>query len=247
MKGIMQSNLNFIVECEPRLISIFSRAFPDFKIRPPCVNDDILLSSASDDYDYHLPMGSLMKHTISKLEDFEKLGPYLKVDPTLVFEFENRLSKISNKKRIGICWKSGNLNAERNIHYTNLIDWKIIFETPECEFINLQYGDCEAEIIEAEDFFNLKIVRFADLDLKNDFESTLALISRLDLVITVGTAVSQQAAAIGIPVVLMMQRDWSNFGTDYYPFYENVVSLFPPKGGIVAECLVDAEKILKAI
>jgi hypothetical protein len=69
----------------------------------------------------------------------------------------------------------------------------------------------------------------------------------LDLVISVGTAVSQQAASIGIPVVLMMQRDWTNFGTDYYPFYENVVCLFPPKGGIVAECLGDAAKILRAI
>jgi Flp pilus assembly protein TadD len=247
MKGIVQSNLKFIVECEPRLISIFSRAFPDFKIRPALVNDDILLSSVSEDYDYHLPMGTLMKHTISKIEDFYNLGPYLKADSTLAIEFENRLSKISNKKRVGISWKSGNLNAERNIHYTNLIDWKVIFETPECEFINLQYGDCEAEIIEVENFFNLKIVRFEDLDLKNDFESTLALISRLDLVITVGTAVSQQAAAIGSPVVLMMQRDWSNFGTDYYPFYENVVTLFPPNGGTVAECLGDAAKILKAI
>ena len=247
MKSLVQSNINFIVECEPRLVSIFSRSFPHFKVRPPCVNNDILLTSVNDDYDYHLPMGSLMKIVVNKMEDFDKLGPYLKIDSTLAIKYENILSESSNKKRIGICWRSGNLNAERNIHYTNLIDWKIIFEVPNCEFINLQYGDCESELLEAEECCNLKIIKFTDLDLKNDFESTMALISRLDLVITVGTAVSQQAASIGIPVVLMMQRDWSNFGTDHYPFYENVACLFPPKGGIVAECLGEAAKILRAI
>ena len=234
-----------IVECDYRLVQQVARSFPAFIVRAHQYKKIIGLPPFFEDYDYHVPMGSLMRICRRTIADFQRSGPYLIVSPEKSTEFEARLSAASKaRKRVGICWRSGKLDATRNIHYTSLIDWGSIFSIPDCDFINLQYGDCEQELLEAEKKFGVHIIRWADLDLKNNFDSTLALISRLDVVVTVGTAVSPMAAAVGVRVLLMSAKGWPNLGTEYYPWFPNIQCIFPPTGGIVAECLSEAAELL---
>ena len=145
---------------------------------------------------------------------------------------------------VGICWRSGYLNPERNVEYTKLTEWAGILTLSDIQFINLQYDECEEELVEAEALFDIKIMRWPELDLKNDFESTMALMSNLDLVVTVGTAVSPMAASIGIPVYLMAGKGWPNLGTDYYPWFKNVNCFFPKLNGDVGSCIPDVAKAL---
>jgi ADP-heptose:LPS heptosyltransferase len=70
----------------------------------------------------------------------------------------------------------------------------------------LQYDECEEELSSIETALNINIIRWDDLDLKNDLDSVLALISRLDLVITVGTAVSCLAGIIGKKQLLIDKK-----------------------------------------
>ena len=61
-------------------------------------------------------------------------------------------------------------------------------------------------------------------DLKNDLETVLALVSELDCVTTVGTAVSTIAAAAGTPTLLLVQRSWDLLGQqNSYPWFESVI------------------------
>ena len=113
------------------------------------------------------------------------------------------------------------------------------------EFINLQYGDCEEEIIEIEMLTNRTIHRWSDLDLKNDFEHTMALISNLDLIITVGTAVNPRAGSLGIKTILIGGKGWPNLGTDYYPWFPNTKCVFPTVRDHVATTLAEVEKLLE--
>ena len=140
--------------------------------------------------------------------------------------------------KIGICWRSGYLNPERNFEYTKLTDWGPIFSIENVDFINLQYSECEQELREAESLFDVKIVRWPELDLKNDFDSTGALIANLDLVVTVGTAVNPLAASIGTPVYLMSGQGWPNLGTNYYPWFSSVTCFFPTVNGDVSSCIL---------
>lgn len=230
-----------IVECDYRLVQQVARSFPAFLVRAHQYKKIIGLPPFFEDYAYHIPMGSLMRIYRRSLSDFQQSGPYLIVSPEKSTEFETRLSAASTaRKRVGICWRSGKLDAERNTHYTALTDWGSIFSVPDCDFINLQYGDCEQELVEAENKFGIRILRWPDLDLKNNFDSTLALISRLDVVVSVGTAVSPMAAAVGVRVLLMGGKGWPNLGSDYYPWFPNIQCIFPLQGGIVAECLSEA-------
>ena len=234
-----------LVECEPRLVVSLGRSFPKIIFRASSYYQTQGLPPVFNDYNLHIPMGSLMGIFRNDISDFKNSKPYIIVDSEKANYFEEKLnSPQPARRRIGICWRSGKLSGQRNANYTSLLDWGSIFALPNCDFINLQYGECEDELVEAEDKFGVKILRWSELDLKNDFESTFALMSRLDTVVTVGTAVSMMAASIGVSVILMEQRNWGQLGTDRYPWFENVEVILPPKGGIVAECLTTAANII---
>ena len=229
-----------LVECDPRLVAPLSRSFPKIIFRPSSYHHTIGLPSVFNDYNMHIPMGSLMRIFRKVISDFERSKPYIVVDSEKAQDFESRLNTIcASRKRIGFSWRSGKLSGERNINYTSLLDWESIFSLPNCEFINLQYGECEQELINAEAKFGINFLRWPDLDLMNDIDSTLALMSRLDMVVTIDSAVAPMAAAIGQRVIQMGHKGWPNLGTEYYPWFANIQCIFPQPGGIVAECLAE--------
>ena len=153
-------------------------------------------------------------------------------------EFENRLTVSNKKYRVGICWRSGIINPERNPNNTSLLDWGSIFNLKNFEFVNLQYGECELELKAAEERFDINILRWSDLNLKDDIDKTLSLISRLDFVISIGSAVFSMAASVGVKVfVLLPRKTWDQFGTSYYPFFPNVEVFSPLQSDIQAEAL----------
>jgi len=58
--------------------------------------------------------------------------------------------------------------------------------TPGTHFVSLQYDDCEDEIRAAENRFGIRVHRWPDLDLRNDFENIAALVANLDVVMRQG-------------------------------------------------------------
>ena len=91
---------------------------------------------------------------------------------------------------------------------------------PQYKFINLVHGDCESEILEVEKQFNIEILRWQDIDLKNDLEDVLALVSQLDCVVSVATALSVISAAAGVNTLVLLQRSWVLLGqNDQYPWF----------------------------
>ena len=95
--------------------------------------------------------------------------------------------------------------------------------------------------------FNVKIIRWPDLDLKNDFDSTGALIANLDLVVTVGTAVNPLSASSGTPVYLMAGKGWPNLGTDFYPWFNNVTCFLPKTTGGISSCIPDVASAIQKL
>jgi len=93
---------------------------------------------------------------------------------------------------------------------------------------------------------NVRILRWQDLDLRNDLESVLALISELDLIISVSTAVVPLAGAIGVPTLMLAHRNYFHLGeSDIYPWFKSVIPVFPAASETVASCLPEAVEIMK--
>jgi len=252
LPDLCQLTKNIIIECQPRLVTEIARSFPYIKVRPSSFNLDVGYTQIYNDFDLQIPMGSLPKIFRKKITDFSSSAPYLIINKNKAEIFERKMNILDNSKiRVGICWRSGFQNAERNISYTELTDWEPIFKLKNLEIINLQYGECENELLLAEKYFNINILRWDDLDLKNDFESTLALISRLDVVITVSTAVLTMAASVGVKTILMDNYTWTNLGEDFYPWFPNVEFISPSKEfdtiSPVSKCLSKVADLLSLV
>ena len=76
-------------------------------------------------------------------------------------------------------------------------------------------------IEEAKKALDIDIINWPDLDLRNDLEGVAALIANMDCVVSVGTAVAQMAGALGIPLKLLVSRDWVLLGQNQYPWFGN--------------------------
>jgi hypothetical protein len=230
----VQNNFsNIILECEPRLLNIFKETFSKFEVRPESVGED--LYPLYEDFDVQCAIGSLPKIFRRSLESFNKYVPQLKVPQSSIDTFKNRLDPYKNKKLIGICWRSGLISIQRNDNYTSLSDWGDLLINKQFQFVNLQYGDCEIEIEEIETSLGITVLRWKDLDLKNDLENVMGLISNLNAVVTVGTAVSSLAGSCGVTTYLLIKRSWVLLGeTNKYPWYECVKPLVAEFGEHVA-------------
>jgi len=214
-------NLNIILECDPRLIGIYQRTYPKFRVRKESIKSDF--TPQHNDFDYQIAIGSLPRYFRRAIENFNK-RPYLwKALPESVAFVKEKLDSYKNKILIGICWRSAKLSIERNLNYTALQDWGDLLSNPNYQFVNLLHGDCEDEIKSVEQLLNINILRWNDINLKDDLETVLALTSELDYVVSIGSAVSVIAASAGVNILLLLQRSWVLLGnSESLPWYPNV-------------------------
>lgn len=79
-------------------------------------------------------------------------------------------------------------------------------------FVSLQAMSCAAEIDALKSEYDIDVVQPEGLDMYDDLDGVAALISGLDLVISVATAVAKIAAAIGTPTwqLTWSESSWNN-------------------------------------
>jgi tetratricopeptide (TPR) repeat protein len=231
---------NLILECDHRLVKLFARSMPEVAVRAE--------SQTKSDFDYHLPIGSLPRLLMNSVEVLRDAPPLLNPDPTDVEKFASRLAEFKDKKLIGICWRSHKLSATRNKKYTALEDWRDILSIPGAVFVNLQYGDCEEEIQQIERELGIHILRWADLDLMNDFSGVAALIKDLDLVVSVSSAVVPLTGGVGVPTICMTHQNWVLLGeTNIYPWFPSVIPVVVPHGEAMAAALPVVEEWVRGL
>lgn len=213
--------IKIILECDPRLVGIYQRTFPNFVVRPECFDANYFPNS--DDYEAQCPIGSLPKFFRRKIEDFNRVHKTWIPNSEKLEFIKTKLTPYRDKILVGVSWRSGKLSVERNNFYTSLLDWKELLANKNLQFVSLQYGDCEAEIKEAEFLFGCKILRWDEIDLRNDLEAVLAICSQMDYIVSVGTALAEIAAASGAPTLLLLVKSWILLGQEgYYPWSSNV-------------------------
>ncbi|KAA0575084.1 tetratricopeptide repeat protein [Azospirillum sp. Sh1] len=223
-----------VVECDPRFVPLFARSFPQATVRAVPAS----LAEPSTDVDCHLPIGSLSRHLGASLTGFAGLEPALRADPAAVDGWRRRLAELGEGLRVGIAWRSGQLDPDRMPDYTRIEDWQPVLTLPGLIPVNLQYGDCGAELAAAREAFGRAPHAFPDLDLRNDLDGTAALMSALDLVIAPATSTGELAAALGVPVWRLARTgDWTMLGTGVRPWFPSMRLFRTGPGQQVADLL----------
>lgn len=234
------------VEVDSRLLSAFTRTYPKITFRPERYGPAPHFLSATTDFDLHAPIGSAFGVFYDRLEAFEdEQGCLVLPDKSIEERYSRRVNLADGRLKVGICWRSGLLAPTRNRHYTNISQWSPVFALKDhIDFFSLQYGDCDAELARAQEEFGVYINKWPDIDYKNDLESIFALASLCDVVVTVGTAVSTLAAAVGTKVLLMAMPGWPCFGTTRFPPFANVEVFAEAHDGDVAHQLIPVARRL---
>ena len=170
-------------------------------------------------FDLHCPLVSLPLAFGTWLETIPSAGGYLSVPAQRVTRWQSRLQG-QRRPRVGLVW-SGNPGHERDRERSiGLRAFLPVLDTlaAEATFVSLQKD------VRAGDAALLK--ERADIpDYGNaleDFSDTAALISQLDLVISVDTSVAHLAGALGKPVWILLTYfpDWRwLLGRDDSPWY----------------------------
>jgi len=225
LQDLIDAGYKPLVECDARMIDLIQRSFPSITTREAIYRVEYPHDSPYDDFDCHLPMGSLMHYFRPDLDSFHnKSGDYLEVELAKKAIWSKELEKIRNgKKLVGITWRGGLTDAVGQMKYSKLMDWAPLLSSEEFVFVNLQFGECEQELQEVESALGIHIHRWSDLDLKNDLDDVCALISCLDDVVTVSSAVWTFSAALGARTSLLLSAPhWTMFNQNHIPFFSSV-------------------------
>jgi hypothetical protein len=157
-------------------------------------------------FDLHCPMLSLPLCFGTELDSIPASIPYLRVPRDRIFQWHTRLGP-RQRMRVGIAWSGNPLHrddARRSIPLAALRT--LLAPQPDREFHVLQ-----AEVRESDRAVLAALPHVHDYSgLLRDFADTAALISLMDLVISVDTSVAHLAGALGWPVWLLLSSvaDW---------------------------------------
>lgn len=213
----------FSIACDPRLLMIMQRSFPDLHFVPVArvlrhgILRDITLYSRLPASDLrhvldnvgheHLIKSDRVILTVDLLAKYRRDyrdfhgNKYLVVDPERATEFRHRLPK--GRLLVGINWRSSVATFSRNLHYLTIEELAPIFDIDGVQFVNLQYDECGDELSWVEERFPGKLINFPDLNQFDDIDGVAALMSELDIVVAPATTVAELAGACGVNTWLL--------------------------------------------
>ena len=238
-----------VLECEPRLQTLFTRSFPGITVKPAILRNVNGVPIA--DYGWlksvgganaAVLMGTLPRHLRGRMEDFPKPHSFLVPDA----DETARWKESFGPGAIGICWRSGKLGGHRSIGFAPLEQWGAFLRDINAPLVCVQYDARPEEIAELEATSGRKIIVPAGIDQKNELDRGASLMAALCLVISAPTAVACLSAAVGTRTLkLLYGQSWTAMGRDYEPFLPSCQCVTPRQMGDWAEVFNQAKKFIR--
>ncbi|MDP1632106.1 MAG: tetratricopeptide repeat protein [Caulobacter sp.] len=222
-----------LLAVEPRLVTLFQRAFPSavvgahstWKVDAHTVRGAPFAGDHSR-LDFWTPIASVLRRFRRSAEAFPSRPGFLTPDPDRVAHWRKLLPA---GPRVGLLWKSLINNGARHRFFSPFAQWEPVLAVPGVTFVNLQYGDCAAELDLVRRDLGVDVWSPPGIDLKQDLDDVAALACAMDLVLGPANATSSIAAACGAPVWLLSTPGaWTRLGTDRMPWYPQARVFVPP-------------------
>lgn len=203
------------VECDARLAPLFRRSFPNIEVIP---RQDPPHPKFNAAYDGQFCLSNAARWYRPNFESFPMAPGYLSADAKLTRELrQSYQSKARQAVLIGISWRTtvqAKVTTEKTIE---LEKWGSVLSMPGAIFVNLQYGDCRAEVSEVEKSLGVQIISDPRIDPLKDLDSFASQVAAMDLVITNSNATAHMAGALNIPVWTLVPK---GFGGIWHWFLE---------------------------
>jgi tetratricopeptide (TPR) repeat protein len=192
-----------ILDCDPRMVSLFKRAFPTLEIHGGKKKQpDLKWLREFEPIDFQMPIGDLPKYFRNESTDFPQHHGYLKADPQRIGYWKERLAKLGPGLKVGISWRGGTAETRRDIRSIPLREWHSILTLPSVNFVSLQYTDCLSEIDQVKSEYGIGLHHWQEAI--DDYAETAALVCALDLVVSVCTSIVHLSGGLGKSVWVLV-------------------------------------------
>lgn len=212
-----------IVECHPKIAPLLRRSFPEIRVYARTQADDFGGLSELPPIDFCIPIGSLPLHFRRGLHEFPNHHGYLRADAERVEFWRKALRSLGTGLKVGLSWRGGTAQTRRRYRSLTLEQLLPILDVDGIQFVNLQYDDCSVEIEQLRAVHSRTLHHFPEA--LADYDETAALVTALDLVVSVCTAIIHLGGALGKPVWILtpLGAEW-RYGSqvDFMPWYPSV-------------------------
>jgi len=217
-----------------RLTALFQRSFPSIEVGAHAsgraghtpVRTAPFVENRLEAFDAFAPLGAPLRRFRRTAESFGR-GAFLRADPGRTEHWRAVLAALPGLK-VGVLWKSLLMDAERIRQFAPFAAWEPILAVGGVTFVNLQYGDSDAETAQTTAWGG-GLWRPPGIDLKDDLDDLAALTCALDLTLGPANATTNIAGACGADVWLISTPGaWPRLGLPDYPWYPNA-RVFTPQ------------------
>lgn len=203
-----------IVEAIDRIAPTLQRSFPECRVIPTRQDKALQWIKDCGPVDCYVPLADLPRHFRRSLDAFPKSGAYLAADPARATHWNDLLPPKSGQRlRIGVSWRGGTEGTRTFVRSVDPAWLGKLSRAIDADWICLQYGDVSEELPRARSS-GLTNLFYAPESISN-LDEFAALITTLDLVITVCNTTVHYAGALGAPVWILSPHvpEW-RYGLD---------------------------------
>lgn len=224
-----------VLECEPRLVPLLARSFPEITVKPSVIRE--LGGSPVADYGWLKSagganavtlMGNLPRYLRGTLDAFPASHAFLTPDAGETAQWKSQFGA----NAVGLCWRSGKSGGHRAIQYAPLAAWADFIREVDRTFVCVQYDATPDEVAELESLSGRKIMVPQGIDQKHELDRAAGLMAALTCVVTAPTAVSWLSAGVGTPTFkILYDTSWTALGQTYEPFAPACACIMPAARG----------------
>ena len=195
LPDLLAQGADVVLQCEPRLERLFARSFNGATVVPRGKESQARIDALAPEL--QVPMSQLPVYLRRSRQAFPRHRGYLRADVERVAYWRARLGALGAGPKIGISWVGGTVKTGRTRRSMTLEDWLPLLRLPGTRFVSLQYTDCRAELAWLREAHGIEVAHWQEAI--DDYDETAALVSALDAVASVCTAVIHLAGALDRP------------------------------------------------
>jgi tetratricopeptide (TPR) repeat protein len=194
-----RSHARVILRCQPPLLRLFAELRDVDEL---CSTDEELPA-----FDCHYSLASLCGLFGVMIDQVGTGVPYLSSSGTLPAQIGDLMGDATDERRVGLVWQGNPRQTRDVVRSCPFGKLRPLFDLSGIRFLSLQHDPIGRAQLAA----SRLAARMPDVGkLLSDFSVTAAVLQRLDLLITVDTAIAHLAGALGRPVWTMLCHtpDW---------------------------------------
>jgi tetratricopeptide (TPR) repeat protein len=190
-----------VLEANERVYKTLARSFPQVRVIPSLQQSSYEWLDDELKPDYYIPLADLPRQFRNELRDFPEHKGYLVPDPERVRYWREQLSLAGPKRKVGFTWRGGTQVTRQAVRTLSLEQIEPILNSPGYQFVCLQYGEVVDELRGFAESHGQSILHYPEAI--SDLDEFAALISALDLVITVCNTTVHYTGGLGKPCWVM--------------------------------------------